>query len=414
MITEIPGPTRDAAREVVITGAGVCSRFGDDVATTEAVLRTACAVPFDVWEPAKPYEARSRLCGLYRGPLAGTKHEVRGMGRAARLAYHAALIALAQARLERRDIAVVAGSGTGDVATLNEVQTKLDERKTTRSVSPLALPRMMASTVSANLATVLRTTGPAFGVTAACATGGINIAIAAQLIALGQVPAALAGGAEAADSLFHAGFEAMRAYNDDGPMPDPLRASRPYAADRTGFVFGEGAGIVVLETRASATARGADILGVVHGSGMSANGSGDMVSPSVPGAVAAMQAALRQAGLGPDDIDYVNTHGASTPAGDVVEIGALRTVFGGRRVPYSSTKGYTGHPISAGGALEAIFTCAMLRGGWIAPSIHAEPLDAALADYPPVTAPTTQELRHALSNSLGFGGTNVCLVLGRP
>ena len=409
----IPGPMQDPAHDVVITGAGACSRFGDNISSTETVLRTACAVPFDVWEPAKPYEARSRLCGLYRGPLAGTKHEVRGMGRAARLAYHAAIIALGQARLERRDIAVIAGSGTGDVPTLNEVQAKLEERKTTRSVSPLALPRMMASTVSANLATVLRTTGPAFGVTAACATGAINIAVATQLVALGHVPAALAGGAEAADSIFHAGFEAMRAYHDDGPAPDPLRASRPYAADRTGFVFGEGAGIVVLETRASATARGADILGVVHGYGMSANGSGDMVSPSAPGAVAAMQAALCQAGLSPDDIDYVNTHGASTPAGDVVEIDALRTVFRGRRVPYSSTKGYTGHPISAGGALEAIFTCAMLRGGWIAPSIHAEPLDAALADYPPVTAPTDLGLRYALSNSLGFGGTNVCLVLGR-
>src|SRR5207244_12425680 len=199
-----------------------CAVFGTNSPPPGTILGTAGAVPFELGAPVKPYEARSRLCGLYRGSLAGTKHEVRGMGRAARLAYHAALIALAQARLDRRDIAVIAGSGTGDVATLNEVQTKLEERKTTRSVSPLALPRMMASTVSANLATVLRTTGPAFGVTAACATGGINIAIAAQLIALGQVPAALAGGAEAADSLFHAGFEAMRAYNDDGPMPDPV------------------------------------------------------------------------------------------------------------------------------------------------------------------------------------------------
>src|SRR5437660_1688413 len=176
---------------------------------------------------------------------------------------------------------------------------------------------MWPTTVPSTTATAHRTMGPAFVWTAACATGGINIAVAAQLIALGHVPAALAGGAEAADSVFHAGFEAMRAYNDDGPMPDPVRASRPYAADRTGFVFGEGAGIVVLETRASAKERGAEILGVIHGYGMSANGSGDMVSPSAPGAVTAMQMALRQAGLSPDDIDYVNTHGASTPAGDV-------------------------------------------------------------------------------------------------
>jgi 3-oxoacyl-(acyl-carrier-protein) synthase len=127
-----------------------------------------------------------------------------------------------------------------------------------------------------------------------------------------------------------------------------------------------------------------------------------------------MQRALAHAGVDPDEIDYVNTHATSTPLGDISEVRALRQVLKGRHVPYSSTKGYTGHPVSAAGTIEAIFTLAMLRGGWIAPSVNAEPLDPELEDYPPVLAPTSMALRLALSNSFGFGGTNATLVLGAP
>jgi len=124
-----------------------------------------------------------------------------------------------------------------------------------------------------------------------------------------------------------------------------------------------------------------------------------------------MERALAHAEVGAEAIDYVNTHGTSTPVGDVAEVRAIRTVFGGRHVAYSSTKGYTGHTVSAAGAIEAIFTLSMLRGGWLAPSIHARPLDPELIDYPPVLDPADAPLRHALSNSFGFGGTNVSLVL---
>jgi 3-oxoacyl-[acyl-carrier-protein] synthase-1 len=147
---------------------------------------------------------------------------------------------------------------------------------------------------------------------------------------------------------------------------------------------------------------------------MSSDGEGDMVAPSSDGARRAIEAALRHAALSPDAVDYVNTHGTSTPAGDVSEVRAIRSVLGGRHVLYSSTKGYTGHTVSAAGAIEAIFTLAMLRGGWVAPSINATPLDPDLLDYPPVIEPTTRTLRHALSNSFGFGGTNVTLVLSAP
>jgi 3-oxoacyl-(acyl-carrier-protein) synthase len=128
----------------------------------------------------------------------------------------------------------------------------------------------------------------------------------------------------------------------------------------------------------------------------------------------AMERALRHAGLRAEQIDYVHAHGTSTVAGDISEVRALRRLFGGRHVAYSSTKGYIGHTISAAGAINAIFTLAMLRGGWIAPCINAEPLDPELEDYPPVVRPTTRQLRRALSNSLGFGGTNVALVLAHP
>jgi len=400
-------------REVAITGAGVLCHLGDDLGAIEALLRDGRSQPFGRWERSIEYESRSQLVGLYRGPLVeADKRHQRLMGRAARLAHHAARAALAQSKLERRDLAVIAGAGTGDVEALLEVYAKLTHTRSTRRILPTAVPRMMASNVSASLSAALGTTGPSFSVAAACAGGAINIAMAAELIAAGHVEAALAGGAEAADVLFHAGFEAAHAYLQGGD--DPERASRPFAADRAGFVFGEGAGMVVLEPLDAACARGAPILGVVRGFGLSSNGTGDMVAPSIDGTLAAMQRALRHANLSTSAIDYVNVHATSTPSGDVAEVAALRQLFDGRPVPYSSTKGYTGHSISAAGAIEAILTCAMLRGGWLAPSLNAEPLDSALVDYPPVLRPRSGCFRYALSNSLGFGGTNACLVLSGP
>ena len=264
---------------------------------------------------------------------------------------------------------MVVGSGTGDVETHREIAARLARTQGPRRVAPTVIPRLMASTVSANLATVLESTGPSFSATAACAGGAYNLLLASQLVENGHVDVAIAGGADVADIHFHAGFDAMRAYTTvDNDRPE--RASRPYAADRAGFVFSEGAGVVVLETRQHAEARGAAILGVLLGYGMSSDGTGNMVAPSPEGAELAMRRALDHAGVAPDAVDYVNTHATSTPLGDVSEVRALRKVLGGRHVAYSSTKGYTGHPVSAAGAIEAIFTLAMLRGGWIAPCVE--------------------------------------------
>jgi len=144
---------------------------------------------------------------------------------------------------------------------------------------------------------------------------------------------------------------------------------------------------------------------------MSSNGDGEMVAPASNGALQAMRRALEFGGITPDQVGYVNTHGTSTPLGDVVEVEAIETCMGGRLVPYSSTKAATGHTISAAGALEAIFTLQMLREGWLAPSINADPLDERLANYPPLRTPTDAKVEVALSNSFGFGGTNVALAL---
>jgi 3-oxoacyl-[acyl-carrier-protein] synthase-1 len=392
--------------------------MGDDWATIESALRQGRPMPFIRWAPAVEYGTQCQVVGIYPEELTFAqvgidKQQARFMGRAALLALRATRLALEQAQIPTRDIAVIVGSGTGDVETHREVAARLARPEGRRKVSPTVIPRMMASTVPANLATVLGSTGPSFTATAACAGGAYNLLLAAQLIESGHVDAAIAGGVEVADIHFHAGFDAMRAYTTkDNDRPD--RASRPYAADRAGFVFSEGAGVAVLETRAGAEARGATVLGALKGYGMSSDGSGNMVAPAAEGAELAMRRALDHAGLKPDDIDYVNTHGTSTPVGDMSEVRAMRSLFGERRLAYSSTKGYTGHPVSAAGAIEAIFTLAMLRGGWIAPCVNVETLDPQLEDYPPILEPESREMSLALSNSFGFGATNASLVLGRP
>jgi 3-oxoacyl-[acyl-carrier-protein] synthase-1 len=405
-----------ADTDIVITGAGVCCNLGDDMSSILAQLRAgAPKATFETWPPAVEHGARCHIIGKYNGDVSDAalgvpKSEGRFMGRQSRMALKAARIALAESKLDPREAAVVVGSGTGDVDTQNEIHDKLAKTKNATKILPTVIPRLMASTASANLVNVLRTTGPSFSATAACSGGAYNVLLAATLMASGHAKNAIAGGVEVADLNFYAGFDSMRAYNGtDNDRPE--RASRPYAADRAGFIFAEGSGIVVLEKRADAIARGAKILGTLVGWGMSSDGEGNMVAPASDGAYRAMKLALEHAKVDPARIGYVNTHGTSTPLGDIGEVKAIQKALGGRRVAYSSTKAYTGHTISAAGAIEAIFTCAMLREGWVAPALNASPVDPEIADYPPVLAPTDVRIEYAVSNSFGFGGTNVSLVL---
>ena len=401
----------------MVTGAGVVCNLGDSLDSMARRLQCGDNLPFTTFLEAVENNARCQLIGAYDGDLSDdtlgvSMKQSRFMGRASRLALKAARAAVEASGLPAEKMAVVVGSGTGDSPTHEAIQRRLDKFRDTKKVPPTVIPKIMASTVSANLVNVLGSMGPSVSATAACAGGAYNILMAATLIENGHCDTAIAGGAEQADFHFHAGFDAMRAYNgDDNDNPD--RASRPYAADRAGFIFGEGAGMLVLESRATAESRGATVLGAIQGFGMSSDGDGEMVAPNEDGAYRAIMAALRHAELEPRDIGYVNTHGTSTPLGDVSEVRALRRAFGEHRPRYSSTKGYTGHTITAAGAIEAIFTLQMLGGGWVAPSVNAEPLDPAFADYPPVREPEDVEFEHALSCSFGFGGTNAALVLAK-
>ncbi|MET0384705.1 MAG: beta-ketoacyl-[acyl-carrier-protein] synthase family protein [Polyangiales bacterium] len=403
--------------DVVVTGMGVACHMGDDLPAILDKLRSGRSDPFNHYPDAEELGARCTIVGRYPGDLSDAglgidKSLGRFMGRNARLALRATRGALAQSGGETQDMAVIFGCGTGDVDAHRDIHGKLTETRNMRKVSPAIVPRIMASTVSANLVNVLQCKGPSCTVTAACAGGAWNIALGSMLIQSGACERVLTGGTEAVDVHFHAGFDSMRAYNSsDNERPEV--ASRPYAADRAGFIFSEGAGALVIESRRSAERRGAPILGVVRGYGMSSDGQGEMVAPASDGAYRAMLGALRSAQLSPEQIDYVNTHGTSTPVGDLGEVEAIRRVMDGRKVPFSSTKGYTGHTVSAAGAIEAVFTVAMLQGGWIAPCVHIEQLDPKLVDYPPVLQPTAADLKIALSNSFGFGGTNVSLAFSR-
>ncbi len=396
---------------------GACCHLGDDLAAMSRLLRHGHTLPFLPYDVAVEYDARCQIIGPYTGDLSDealgiTKKQSRFMGRASRVALKAARLALSHSQIDPKGIGIVVGSGTGDVDTHIDVLRKLDATKRMRRVGPAVIPKIMSSTVTANLVNVLQSTGPSLTVSAACAGGAYNIIIASQMIQLGVIDGALVGGVEAADPHFFAGFDAMRAFNAQD-NDNPHRASRPYAADRQGFIFGEGAGMLVLESRDAAKRRGAQVLGIVDGYGMSSDGDGEMVAPNENGAVAAMEHALKNANCPADSIGYVNTHGTSTPLGDVSEIHAIRRAFGAHRPVYSSTKGYTGHTITAAGALEAIFTVQMLRGGWIAPSVNASPIDPKLEDYPPLQTPMDIVLNRAMSCSFGFGGTNAALILAR-
>ncbi|MBN1653979.1 MAG: beta-ketoacyl-[acyl-carrier-protein] synthase family protein [Deltaproteobacteria bacterium] len=408
----------DLSRQVVVTGVAACCHMGDDLEAIQKDLREGRATPLKIWQPAVDFRTRCKLVGLFENPLEPddlgiSKKDARFMGRAARMAIYCAKKALSQAQVDSRDIAVVVGSGTGDVETHRYIHSVLEKTRNGTRISPTVIPRLMASTVSANLANFFESTGPSFTAAAACAGGAYSILLASELIANGHCEKAIAGGVEVADIHFHTGFDSMRGYNvEDNDRPE--RALRPYAADRAGFLFSEGGGILILETQEAASRRGAKILGKIRGYGMSSDGQHDMVAPSPEGARLSMERALRHARVKREEVDYINTHGTSTRLGDISEVRGIRDLFGDLHVAYSSTKGYTGHTVSAAGPIEAIFTFTMLREGWIAPSVNAEPLDPDIKDYPPVVVPTVKPMKIALSNSFGFGGTNVTLVLEKP
>jgi 3-oxoacyl-[acyl-carrier-protein] synthase-1 len=268
--------------------------------------------------------------------------------------------------------------------------------------------RTMCSTVSANLATAFSIRGINYSISSACATSAHCIGAAMEQIQLGKQDLVFAGGGEELHWSQTMLFDAMGALSSKyNATPD--RASRAYDADRDGFVIAGGGGIVVVESLEHAQARGARILAEIVGYGATSDGA-DMVAPSGEGAARCMRQALATVD---SPIDYINTHGTSTPVGDVAELGALKEVFAANMPPFSSTKSLSGHSLGAAGVHEAIYCLLMLEHGFIAGSANVETVDPAAVDLPLVRASRDAVLNTVMSNSFGFGGTNATLVLRR-
>lgn len=303
------------------------------------------------------------------------------------------------------------GSGIGGIGSIEDTA-MLVEKKGPKRISPFFVPGAIINMIAGNLSILYNLQGPNLAVVTACTTGTHNIGLGARMIASGDVDAMLVGGAEMATTpVGIGGFAAARALSTRND--DPQRASRPWDADRDGFVLGDGAGILMLESLESAQARGARIYCELTGFGMSGDAY-HMTSPPEDGrgAAAAMQQALTDAGLNASDIGYINAHGTSTEAGDLAESLAIQSVFGASAsdLAVSSTKSMIGHLLGAAGSVEAILTVLALRDNVAPPTINLDnPSPGCDLNYVPHQA-QERPIRHALSNSFGFGGTNGSLI----
>jgi len=317
-----------------------------------------------------------------------------------------------EAEEDRERTGVMIGSGIGGLATIERTSVELHE-KGPRRVSPFFIPSALINLASGQVSIRYGFKGPNHAVVTACATGAHAVGDAARLIKYGDAEVMLAGGAEAAICpVGMAGFIAARAMST-GFNDTPEKASRPYDKDRDGFVMGEGAGVLVLEEYEHAKARGAKIYAEVAGYGL----AGDAYHITAPaedgdGGFRAMKAALKDSGVAPADIDYINAHGTSTPLGDEIELGAVERLLGNAaaKATMSSTKSATGHLLGAAGAIEAAFTCLAIRDQIAPPTINLEnPSVVTAMDLVPNKA-KPMEINIALSNSFGFGGTNASVV----
>ena len=404
-------------RRVVITGLGVISPIGNNAQeVTESLRAGRSGISF---QPAyAEHGFRSQIAGVPQIDLAANidKRQMRFMGPTAAYAYLAMQQAIEDAGLEESDISnvrtgLVAGSGGPSTSNFFNAHQIVIEKGAPKRMGPFMVTRCMSSTVSACLATPFRIKGVNYSITSACSTSAHCIGNGAELIQMGKQDIIFAGGGEEVDWTLSCLFDAMGAmsskYNDA-----PETASRPFDANRDGFVIAGGGGMVVLEELEHAKARGAKIYAEVTGYGATSDGH-DMVAPSGEGGERSMRLAIST--IGERKVDYINAHGTSTPAGDVTEVEAIRRVFGEDGVPpISSTKSMTGHSLGATGVHEAIYSLLMMEHGFIAPSINVTELDPALKPEEIVTETREGvELDTILSNSFGFGGTNASLCLSK-
>jgi len=402
-------------KRVVVTGMGIVSPIGNNIAeVTDSLRNGRSGIVFN-----EDYAARG-----FRSHVAGTpqidmddmidRKLRRFMGDGAAYNYIAMREAITDAGLSEAEVTdertglVMGSGGPSTSALVNAADTARD--KSAKRVGPYAVPKTMCSTNSANLSTAFHMRGLSYSISSACSTIAHCIGNGAELIQWGKQDIVFAGGGEELHWTLTVLFDAMGAlsskYNDT-----PERASRPFDADRDGFVIAAGAGVVVLEELQRAKARGARIYGEVVGYGATSDGV-DMVAPSGEGAVRCMKMATQ--GLGNTTVDYINAHGTSTPAGDMAELKAIQEVFGAHRPKVASTKSLTGHSQGATGVHEAIYSLIMLDNDFVAASANVENLDPEAGDVEIVTERIDDaNLNCVLSNSFGFGGTNAALAFKR-
>jgi len=406
-------------RRVAVTGLGAITPIGNDAPSTwRAALEGKSGIDFIRSFDASGYPVRIAAEVKDFDPLTvASAKEARKLDRNVLLALGAAREAMGDAGLNGFDparVGIVVGSAIGGVIGIMEQGDVLRERGPDR-VSPNFLPNVLVDSASGQIAISLGIRGPNYAVVSACATGSHAVGEAAELIKRGDADAVLAGGTEACmHPLILAGFCAMRGLVAEEEYPP--RASRPFDATRAGFVMGEGACILVLEELEAAQRRGAEIYAEIIGYGAS-NDAHHMAQPDPDsvGVAEMMRAALARAGLEPEQVGYINAHGTSTPLGDLAETKAIKEVFGDHayRLAVSSTKSVTGHCFGAAGALEATMCVLAVRDGVLPPTMNLEHPDPECdLDYVPNEA-RREQVEVALSNAMGLGGHNGCVLVGR-
>jgi 3-oxoacyl-[acyl-carrier-protein] synthase-1 len=401
-------------RRVVITGLGIVSCIGNDQATVLESLKTGRSGIVH----APVYAEKGFRSHVHGQPNINLEEKIdrkllRFMGDGAAYNYIAMQDAITDAGLGEADVSnertgLIMGSGGPSTKNLLEAF-DVSREKGAKRIGPYMVPRTMSSTNSATLATPFKIKGVNYTISSACATSAHCIGNGAELIQWGKQDIVFAGGGEELDWTMTVLFDAMGAlsskYNDN-----PTKASRAYDANRDGFVIAGGGGVVVLEEYEHAKARGAKIYAEVTGYGATSDGY-DMVAPSGEGAVRCMKQALKTV---KGSVDYINTHGTSTPVGDGQELKAIREVFGSNIPRFSSTKSLTGHSLGATGVQEAIYCLLMMKHNFICASANVETPDPDVGDMPLVTQRQDNvTLNNIISNSFGFGGTNCTLALSK-
>ncbi len=406
---------------VVVTGIGLVTPIGlDRKSTWDSLIEGKSGIDYISLFDAEGYE--SRIAGEvneFDATAALGRKEAKRLDRFAQFACVAALEALEHANLnmEKEDadrVGVLIGSGVGGIITITD-QHKILLQKGPKRVSPFLVPMMLGDMASGQVSMMIGAKGPNFSTVSACATGADSIGEALEMIRRGRADVVIAGGTEAAVcEIGVAGFNSCMALSTRNE--DPQGASRPFDSGRDGFVLGEGAGLIVLESLKHAEQRGANILAELSGYGASSDAHHvTQPHPEGEGAARAMKWAIEDAGIAPDKVDYINAHGTSTPLNDKYETIAMKRMYGyhAYKLAISSTKSMTGHLLGAAGGIEAAFTVLAIKDGVVPPTININDPDPDCdLNYVPNNA-IKQTVKVAMSNSLGFGGHNASLVFKR-